>query len=75
MECKGLKLGVTFTRCSECDRAEVVRCAECAHLEIVNDGGIYAKCKRIGTVFTLWGLDTRLHYCSLGCRRFENGKE
>lgn len=24
-----LKLGVTFTRCNECERAEVVRCKDC----------------------------------------------
>lgn len=26
-----LKIGVTFTRCRECDRVEVVRCKDCVH--------------------------------------------
>jgi hypothetical protein len=26
-----LKIGVTFTRCKDCDRVEVVRCKDCEH--------------------------------------------
>ena len=27
-----LKYGITITKCSECDRVEVVRCKDCKHL-------------------------------------------
>lgn len=26
-----LKIGITFTRCSECERIEVVHCKDCEH--------------------------------------------
>lgn len=58
-----LKIGVTFTRCKDCDRVEVVRCAECRHY---NPGGCangFGWCEYYNSGATDY------HYCSHGERR------
>lgn len=48
-----------------------VRCSECRHLQIINKEPIYAECEKTSHIFTLWGEDTRKHFCSYGERENE----
>lgn len=51
------------------DVAPVVRCRDCKHLNVVNNEKLYAHCPKTNTVFLLFQIDTRTHFCSLGERR------
>ena len=48
-----------------------VRCSECRHLKIINKEPIYAECEKTVHIFTLWGEDTRKHFCPYGERKEE----
>lgn len=51
------------------DVVPVIRCWECKHLNVVNRKELYAHCPKTNTVFLLFELDTREHFCSLGERK------
>lgn len=51
------------------DAVEVVRCKDCKSLIIINEGKVYAVCKKHRKIFRFFGEDTREHYCSWGERR------
>ena len=39
-----LEYGITFRKCSECDRVEVVRCEECLYYVPPDDGDFLGLC-------------------------------
>lgn len=56
-----LKIGVTFTRCKECDRVEVVRCKDCEYLMFSDSYGECAK--------GYMGIVSPYDFCSKGKRK------
>ena len=54
-----LKIGITFTRCRDCERVEVVRCKDCKHSK---DKPIIGRLEE--------GEQTALLYCTM----FVNGQ-
>lgn len=59
------------------DAVEVVRCKDCEHLRVFDGESLYAMCCETRIMFyqkthSLFAIDARTHYCSLGERREEN---
>lgn len=61
---EALQIGVTFTRCIECERVEVVRCKDCKYYEI-HKPTITLNCEREGKLIPMMPND----YCSYGERK------
>lgn len=39
-------------------------CSICKYLNVINNNELYALCKKTGTIFEPFELDTREHYCT-----------
>lgn len=56
----------SFVNLLRCKTAlgEPPTCSNCKYLNVINNNELYALCKKTGTIFEPFELDTRKHYCT-----------